>query len=91
VHWLQKGTGDEPSVAILKYLPGARVPKHRHAGLETILVLDGIQCDEKGNYPAGTFILNPMGTEHTVWTEMGCAVLIQWAKPVIILEQEHPR
>ena len=49
VHWLHRGTGDEPTVAILKYLPGARVPKHRHAGLETILVLAGIQSDEKGN------------------------------------------
>jgi anti-sigma factor ChrR (cupin superfamily) len=91
VHWLQKGAGDEPSVAILKYLPGARVPRHRHAGLETILVLDGIQSDEKGDYPAGSLVLNPTGTEHSVWTDMGCAVLIQWDRPVVILEQEHPR
>jgi anti-sigma factor ChrR (cupin superfamily) len=91
VHWLQEGVGDEPSVAILKYLPGARVPRHRHAGLETILVLDGIQSDEKGHYPAGSLILNPTGTEHSVWTDMGCAVLIHWDRPVVILEQEHPR
>ena len=90
VHWLHRGSGDEPTVAILKYLPGARVPRHRHAGLETILVLDGIQSDEKGDYPTGSFILNPTGTVHSVWTDMGCAVLIQWDRPVVILEQEHP-
>jgi len=90
VHWIEKGTGDEPSIALLKYMPGARVPRHRHPGLEAILVLDGIQSDERGDYRAGTFVINPVGTEHSVWTDMGCVVLIQWDRPVIILEQEHP-
>ena len=72
----------EPAVALLRYAPGAGVPRHRHMGLETILVLDGVQCDERGAYPAGTLMLNPEGTEHSVWSETGCVVLIQWAKPV---------
>ena len=33
VHWLAKGGSGEPSLAILKYEPGAKVPLHRHAGL----------------------------------------------------------
>ena len=44
----------EPSVAILSYEPGAGVPRHRHAGLETIVVLEGTQSDENGDYEAGT-------------------------------------
>jgi anti-sigma factor ChrR (cupin superfamily) len=91
IHWIHRGVGDEPSAALLKYLPGARVPSHRHVGLETILILDGIQSDEQGDYPAGTFIVNPVGSIHSVWTDMGCVVLIQWDKPVEILEREHPR
>jgi len=85
VHWLLRGGPVEPSVAVLKYQPGAGVPRHRHAGLETIVVLDGIQSDENGSYPAGSVILNPVGTEHSVWTAGGCVVLIQWDLPVIIL------
>ncbi|MDX8461524.1 cupin domain-containing protein [Mesorhizobium humile] len=85
VHWLLRGGPVEPSVAVLKYQPSASVPRHRHAGLETIVVLDGIQSDENGNYPAGSVILNPVGTEHSVWTDGGCVVLIQWDLPVIIL------
>ena len=85
VHWLLRGGPVEPSVAVLKYQPGAGVPRHRHAGLETIVVLDGIQSDENGNYPAGSVVLNPVGTEHSVWTDGGCVVLIQWDLPVIIL------
>lgn len=72
----------EPAMALLRYAPGASVPRHRHTGLETILVLDGIQSDERGDYPKGSLILNPIGTEHSVWSDPGCVVLIQWAKPV---------
>jgi len=69
-------------VALLRYAPGAGVPRHRHPALETILVLEGVQSDERGDYPAGTLILNPAGTEHTVWSATGCTVLIQWNLPV---------
>ena len=88
VHWLLRGGPDEPSAAVLKYDAGAGVPRHRHAGLETIVVLEGSQSDENGNYAAGTVVLNPAGTEHSVWTDGGCVVLIQWNLPVIILGEE---
>ncbi|WP_300034258.1 cupin domain-containing protein [uncultured Roseobacter sp.] len=83
VHYIKHGS---PSVAILRYAPGARVPPHLHTGLETIVVLDGIQSDERGDYGKGTLILNPEGTTHSVWSEHGCAVLIQWERPVRVLE-----
>ena len=88
VHWLLKGGPVEPSVAILNYRPGARVPHHRHMGLETIVVLQGTQSDENGDYPEGSVVLNPVGTEHSVWTKGGCVVLIQWDLPVLILGGE---
>jgi anti-sigma factor ChrR (cupin superfamily) len=88
VHWLLKGGPVEPSVAILNYESGAGVPRHRHMGLETIVVLDGVQSDENGDYPVGSVVLNPVGTEHSVWTKDGCIVLIQWDLPVLILGGE---
>ena len=72
----------EASAALLRYAPGAGVPAHRHAGLETILVLEGSQSDERGTYAAGTLVFNPEGSVHRVWSDKGCVVLIQWAKPV---------
>jgi|TARA_B110000902_G_scaffold267058_2_gene357901 anti-sigma factor ChrR (cupin superfamily) len=83
VHYIKQGA---PALAILRYAPGAKVPHHLHTGLETILVLDGMQSDERGDYAKGTLILNPEGTTHSVWSEQGCAVLIQWERPVQILE-----
>jgi anti-sigma factor ChrR (cupin superfamily) len=84
-HWLMRGGEGEPSVAILAYEPGASVPRHRHAGLETLIVLDGVQSDERGDYAAGTVILNRAGSEHSVWSDAGCVVLIQWDLPVVML------
>lgn len=78
----------EPAVALLRYAPGASVPRHLHEGLETILVLDGVQSDERGDYAAGSLILNPQGSVHSVWSEPGCVVLIQWTRPVRFLEDD---
>lgn len=75
----------EPAVALLRYAPGSGVPSHRHRGLETILVLEGEQSDERGTYAAGSLILNPEGSSHRVWSEPGCVVLIQWTRPVEFL------
>lgn len=74
-----------PQVALLKYHPGASVPLHRHEGLETIMVLDGSQTDEKGTITAGDVALNLPGTQHSVRSRDGCVVLIQWTKPVTFL------
>lgn len=71
-----------PEVALLRYAPGAGVPRHRHLGLETILVMSGTQSDDAGNYEQGTIMFNPAGSEHRVWSEHGCVVLIQWERPV---------
>ena len=71
-----------PEVALLRYAPGAGVPRHRHLGLETILVLSGAQSDDAGEYKAGSLVFNPAGSEHRVWSDGGCVVLIQWEQPV---------
>ncbi|WP_026784456.1 cupin domain-containing protein [Pleomorphomonas koreensis] len=87
IHWIHRFAADAPGVALLRYQPGASVPRHRHAGLETILVLDGEQSDEAGDYGPGSFIVNAEGSQHSVWSRPGCVVLIQWQTPVIILEE----
>ncbi len=74
-----------PDVALLRYAPGASVPRHRHLGLETILVLSGSQSDDDGTYAAGALVFNPAGSEHRVWSGPGCVVLIQWERPVVFI------
>jgi anti-sigma factor ChrR (cupin superfamily) len=74
------------SAAVLRYDAGAKVPRHRHRGYEHIYVLEGSQRDEFGEYPAGTFVLNPPGTEHTVESPGGCLVLAVWQEQVEFIE-----
>jgi anti-sigma factor ChrR (cupin superfamily) len=88
-HWIEKAADSmAPAVALLKYAAGARAPRHRHAGLETIIVLEGCQSDENGAYAAGAVVLNAEGSEHSVWSEDGCVVLINWARPVVFIGEE---
>ena len=74
------GTGS--SASILRYHPGARVPRHAHAGHEHIFILAGAQRDERGTYRAGTLVINQPGTSHDVVSDEGCTVLIVWERPV---------
>lgn len=79
IFWIRKSS---PQLALLKYQVGASVPRHKHIGLETILVLEGDQVDDNGTAKTGDLVINPAGSEHAVKSETGCVVLIQWEKPV---------
>jgi len=40
-------------------------------------VLDGVFSDEHGRYPAGTFLLNPHGSEHAPFSPDGCTLFVK--------------
>ena len=79
-----------PATALLRFHPGARVPLHEHTGYEHILVLAGSQVDENSRSAAGTLIVNPPKTRHSVLSETGCIVLAIYEKPVAFLESALP-
>jgi len=78
------------SAAFLKYQPGANVPLHMHGGWEHIFILKGSQVDRSGEQLAGSVIINPPGSSHTVLSPNGCIVLIVWEKPVILAPAPQP-
>ena len=59
--------GDEVARAtsLVRYAPNTSFTPHQHEGGEEILVLEGVFSDEHGDYPAGSYIRNPIGTSHT--------------------------
>ena len=72
----------QPVAALLRYQPGARVPAHRHPGVEFVHILSGSQRDANGVYGAGSFKVNLPGTIHDLVSDDGCLVLIIWQAPV---------
>ena len=73
--------------ALLRYEPGASIPMHVHTGFEHIFVLSGSQTDQNGEHQAGTLVINPPNTHHSVSSEVGCIVLAIWEKPVLLCQK----
>ena len=47
---------------------------HPHPHGEEILVLEGVFSDEHGDYPAGTYLRNPPGSQHAPYSKEGCVI-----------------
>jgi len=82
--WGEPGGGE--SGVLLRYAPGGTVPAHRHEEVEEIFVLSGSQRDARGVYAAGSHVVNPPGSSHTVESPEGCLVLVIWQRPNVWLE-----
>jgi len=76
--------GDEVARAttIVRYAPKSYFSGHTHTGGEEFLVLDGIFSDEHGDFPAGTYVRNPVGSSHTPHSDDGTTILVKlWQMP----------
>ena len=78
-----------PTAALIRFRKDGNVPAHTHAGYEHIIVLAGTQRDQNGTAAAGTLIINPPGTQHSVTSEAGCIVLAIYERPVKFLPLER--
>ena len=52
------------ATSLVRFAPNSAFDAHTHGGGEEYLVLDGVFSDEFGDYPAGTYVRNPIGTRH---------------------------
>ena len=71
--------GDEVARAtsLVRYAPNSSFTSHQHELGEEFFVLDGVFEDECGQYPAGTYVKNPVGSSHTPFTETGCTLFVK--------------
>ena len=63
--------------SIVRYAKGASFKSHKHPLGEEILVLEGVFSDEHGDYPAGSYIRNPPGSQHSPFSRQGCVILVK--------------
>jgi len=78
-----------PTAALIRFRKDGMVPIHAHTGYEHIIVLAGTQRDQNSTASAGTLIINPPGTQHSVISEAGCIVLAIYERPVKFLPEEE--
>ncbi len=63
--------------SVVRYEPASSFPTHDHPDGEEILVLEGVFSDEHGDWPEGTFLLNPEGFRHTPFSKPGCVLFVK--------------
>ncbi|MEE9329076.1 MAG: cupin domain-containing protein [Parvularculaceae bacterium] len=71
------GEHTKRATSIVRYAPGSHFSEHTHTGGEEFLVLEGVFSDETGDYPAGTYIRNPIGTKHAPHSDKGCTIFVK--------------
>ena len=74
--------------SIVRYQPDASFPAHDHPQGEEILVLDGVFSDEHGDWPPGTYLLNPEGFRHSPFSLQGCLLFVK-LRQFPGLDREH--
>ncbi len=77
--------GDEVArvTSLVRYAPGSRFSAHEHAGGEEFLVLDGTFSDDYGDFPAGSYVRNPVCSRHAPHSGDGTVILVKlwWMHP----------
>lgn len=65
------------ATSIVRYAPDSHFSAHTHGGGEEFFVLEGVFSDEYGDYPAGTYVRNPVGSTHTPFSTDGTTILVK--------------
>ena len=63
--------------SVVRYDADSAFAEHPHPDGEEILVLDGVFSDEHGDYPAGSYLLNPEGFSHAPFSRQGCVLFVK--------------
>ena len=79
----RKGDEIARATSIVRYQPKSFFSSHTHSGGEEFLVLEGVFSDESGDYGAGTYVRNPVGSSHTPFSKEGGTIFVK-------LQQFHP-
>lgn len=72
------GNEQARATTIVEYHPKSSFPEHEHIGGEEFIVLRGTFKDQYGEFPAGTYVRNPIGSKHSPWVdEDGCVIMVK--------------
>lgn len=77
IHFYSHDARSGRTVALIAMQPGCGYPRHRHRGVEEVLVLQGGYADEHGEHRRGSMVRYPDGSTHSPRALPGdCCVLL---------------
>jgi hypothetical protein len=65
------------ATSIVAYAANSQFAAHEHPKGEEFFVLAGVFSDERGDYPAGTYVRNPPGSSHQPFSREGCLICVK--------------
>jgi anti-sigma factor ChrR (cupin superfamily) len=65
------------ATSLVRYAPETSFPMHGHPRGEEILVLSGTFSDGGGDYPAGSYLRSPPGSQHAPFSTEGCVLFVK--------------
>jgi len=71
------GEGMARATLIVRHAPGTHASQRTLGGGEEFLVLDGVLQDERGDFPAGSYVRNPLPLSHTPSSGSGCTLFVK--------------
>jgi len=97
IHLEREAMESGHTTSFVKFEPNSFFPQHQHPQGEEVYVLEGVFSDENGDYPAGSYLRNPPGSQHKPFTREGCTLFVKLeqfqsddTKQVVLLpESQH--
>lgn len=65
------------ATSLVRYAPGTQFPHHIHSRGEQIYILEGIFSDHTGDFPADSYVQNPMGSMHSPYSKEGTLIFVR--------------
>jgi len=65
------------ATSIVRFAPDSEFSPHTHEGGEEFFVLDGVFSDESGDYGAGYYVRNPIGSKHRPYSKQGATIFVK--------------
>jgi anti-sigma factor ChrR (cupin superfamily) len=63
--------------SLVRFEDNSSFHQHDHPEGEEVLVLEGVFSDEYGDWPAGSYLLNPEGFRHAPFSHEGCLLFVK--------------
>tara|TARA_B100000029_G_scaffold261540_1_gene257827 strand:- start:349 stop:720 length:372 start_codon:yes stop_codon:yes gene_type:complete len=89
IKMLYEQSDGEGFTALFRAKAGAKLPLHRHRGVEQTYIIEGSLVDDEGTCTAGNFVWRRPGSVHEAYTPDGLLGIGIFQQPNEFLDTDH--